>query len=466
MGNIRYPISSQNVTINGEAGSIIDANSVILYAPIGSVDIAANRESLEYTDRTRNALTAMVNNMFIDLISRLAKHVESQPTRILASINADKYANVLPHNINRALVQKCNWNGQKLLQSVLFKTPIKMHEKVKSWRTQDYRNRSTDSTSVSLTLNTIFTVYSDDQYSPSSATRRIRTLQFESKTSNNDRYYAIPRSKLAHVEPILTSADYVDLDNIEPLKPTRTVKTITNGKTKKSIRINVCTIKHSELKSGRLSDETEPKPLSDGRYIYVPLDRYDWHGHCDWLDSFNDMLRAVHTLSTEDPSNIVIHGVKKHHLNKLDDNWIQLDAYLIELFKAWRQQDPGRALMLDKITSNYQSNLPTDDMISVYQYCDDEKLKLYAKVIHAARSNYMSKYGQTLDTTNDLINMYFVMFYINGQKRSTYIQDMQDYITKNYVLLNQIDYHKYSDNKDLIRADILEYINNKSNKLS
>ena len=88
------------------------------------------------------------------------------------------------------------------------------------------------------------------------------------------------------------------------------------------------------------------------------------------------------------------------------------------------------------------------------------------KSADAARSNYMSKYGQTLDTTNDLTNMYFVMFYINGQKRSTYIQDMQDYITKNYVLLNQIDYHKYSDNKDLIRADILEYINNKSNKLS
>ena len=99
-----------------------------------------------------------------------------------------------------------------------------MHEKVKS-HTQDYRNRSTDSTSTLLTLNTIFTVYSDDQYSPSSATRRIRTLQFESKTSNNDRYYAIPRSKLAHMlNRISTSADYVDLDNIEPLAVPRTVK--------------------------------------------------------------------------------------------------------------------------------------------------------------------------------------------------------------------------------------------------
>ena len=117
MGNI-HTNQPQNVTINGEAGSIIDANSVN-HAPIGSVDIAANRESLEYTpDRTRNALTAMVNNMFIDLISRLAKHVESQPTRILASINADKYKNV-SHNINRALVQKCTeWTETITIRSV------------------------------------------------------------------------------------------------------------------------------------------------------------------------------------------------------------------------------------------------------------------------------------------------------------------------------------------------------------
>lgn len=465
MGNIRYPIDSNQLNINNDAGLLTKSNSVILYAPLGAVDIAANRESLEYTDRTRNALVAMTNNMLIDLISRTTKHVASQPSRIQASISADKYASVLPNELHRTIVSKCTWQNLPLLNTIRFgSSSIKCHERTKSWRSSDntYRNSSSDATSCGLTKYVKLVVYSDDKIAVSNATRRIRTLQHESTTANDDKYYAIPRSRLDDVTPQLTPSDYTDLDNIEPLKPTRTASTITNGTTKKSVRINVCEVKPNTLKSSRLSEEATPTPMSDGRYVYVPLDRFDWLDKADALDHLDNIRQALYYLHCmgADKNKPVIHGVKKHHVKKLDDQWITLDAYLAELFTAWQLNNPCDVDLYAKVTSKTMHSLPEKDMADILQQSPDLDIALFGYVVQTFHKNSRYNYGNTdLTNSNDIINLYNVMIRLQITDRSTYLTDMSEYMRRHYPLLDIITIRMWADNKDEIASHIHKYIN-------
>ena len=468
MGNIRYPIDDNQLNINNDAGLLTKSNSVILYAPLGAVDIAANRESLEYTDRTRNALVAMTNNMLIDLISRTTKQVASAPSRIQASISADKYASVLPNQLHRTIVSKCTWQNLPLLNTIRFgPSSIKCHERTKSWRSSDntYRNSSNDAASCGLTKHVKLVVYSDDKIAVSNATRRIRTLQHESTTANEDKYYVIPRSRLDEVTPQLTPNDYTDLDNIDPLKPTRTASTITNGTTKKSVRVNVCELTPNTLKSARLSKEAPPTAMADGRYIYVPLDRFDWQGHEEWLDHLDNIRQALAFLTGTklgNPQNPVptIHGVKKHHVKKLDDQWITLDKYLDELFLEWQLNNPFDAKLYTQVTSRVTRSIPDREIAKVLSKSDNVDIANYGDVLITHHKNVRYSYGHTdLSNGNDIINMYAVMFRLKVADRSTYLTDMSEYMTRNYPLLDTIVLRQWSDNNDAIHDHIHKYIN-------
>ena len=465
MGNIRYPIDHNQLNINNDAGLLAQSNSVILYAPLGAVDIAANRESLEYTNRTRNALVAMTNNMLIDLISRTTKHVASQPSRIQASISADKYASVLPNQLHRTIVSKCTWQNLPLLNTIRFgQSSIKCHERTKSWRSSDntYRNSSSDAASCGLTKHVKLVVYSDDKIAVSNATRRIRTLQHESTTANEDKYYVIPRSRLDEVTPQLTPDDYTDLDNIDPLKPTRTASTITNGTTKKSVRINVCEVRPNTLKSSRLSDEVTPTAMADGRYVYVPLDRFDWQGHEEWLDHLDNIRQALnylHCIGAE-KNKPVIHGVKKHHVKKLDDQWITLDAYLAELFTAWQLNNQHDADLYAQVTSKTMHSLPEKAMADILQKSPNLDIARFGYVVQIFHKNSRYNYGNTnLTNSNDIINLYNVMIRLQITDRSTYLTDMCEYMTRHYPLLDIMTIRMWADNKDEITKHIHKYIN-------
>ena len=459
MGNIRYPIDSNQLNLNSTPASLTKSDSIIFYAPLGAVDIAANRESLEYTDRTRDAIVAMTNNMFIDLVSRLKKYVENEPSRIKASIASDKYSSILPRDAEIAIRGKCTWRGLELLNSIRFGAdPVKCHEKVKVWSSNngELRNKSSEATSTSLSKRTILTTYSDDKIAASNATRRIRTLQYESTTDKTDLYYVIPKSKLSEVSPQLTSNDYIDLDNIEPLKPTRTASTITNNTTKKSVRINVCQLTPSSLKSSRLSKETEPTAMADGRYVYVPLDRFDWAGHGDWLDALDEIQSTLYFLHTEcvDTTKPTIHGVKKHHIKKLDTQWITLDAYLAELFTTWQLNNPDDASLYSQITSKAGYNVYNQSMSGVLSECADIDIARYGRVI--SKFNTIRPNTKTKD---NLYNMYKIMIYLKITDQSTYIDDMTTYMNKHYPLLSHISIPYYSSDIDLIKQHILQYIN-------
>ena len=466
MGNIRYPIDPNQLNIQNDAADLTRSNSIIFYAPTGSVDIAANREALEYTDRTRNAIVAMTNNMLLDLIRKVTKHVASQPSRIKATIAADEYAAVLPGSVYRNITKQCTWNGLPLLPRVTFGSGVRVHERARAWRSSDktWRNKSEDASSCALTKNVRFCVYSDDKIAASNATRRVRTLQHQSNNANDNSYYVIPRSTLDQLKPQLTADDYVDLDTIDPLKPSRTASTITNSNTNKPVRVNVCELTPNNLKSARLSKEAAPTAMSDGRYVYVPLDRFDWQGHEDWLDHLDNIRQALAFLTGTklgNPKNPVptIHGVKKHHVKKLDDKWITLDAYLAELFTKWKLNNQHDADVYAQVTSKLHHGLYNKELSETLSQSTNIDIARYGYVLSTYHKNLYYNYGNyKLRSGNEIINLFKVMIRLQITDQSSYLNDMHDYMNRHYPLLSYISIPHFSSNKDQIDTHIHKYI--------
>lgn len=435
MGNIIYPIQRSQFRQSSAATALLNSCNVLIKAPLGALDIAANRESLEYTQRTIDSLTAMANNMLLDLTNNINKSVKDAPTRLAASIKSTQYNSVLDSTITDQIRSKANWKGQELLHNIRFlNNCCVMHSRTKVWRSGDdvYRNtRDTKVHSTTLRSSMTLCVYSDNLYSEANATRRVRTLQANNNWNPNDKFYVIKRSQLSDVQPTLTTDDYIDLDTTEPLKAARSkVKTVVNGKTK-SVRINVCQLTPNALKSARLSPEAEPEiDPHTGKYIYVPLDRFDWLGHPDRLDMLKPILDAIRHMQGSMKAT-PINGVKKHYVKKLDDNWLELDVHYHNLFNKHCLDKPDHMQTILNATSKRGHYSWNDSVLQCLSKVQDTRLSYFARILllsKDSRAHHMDKLIASL------------AYQLTPQPRGTFLFDELEYIKANHALLNNIGY--------------------------
>jgi hypothetical protein len=364
MGGIAYPIDTDQCKSMDEASYILAHNQILLKAPLGSMEIAANREALEYTDKTKTSINVMANNMRLDLINLVTQSVATQPTRLQASIQSQMLAEILGFSLSNQLAKDATWQGKPLLTEIRFNNETTKHYKKKNWRDDTYRNHKDKGMErITLTPNAKLVVWDNSAITESNATRRIRTLQSQDNNLSTE-YFVIQKDNLNSVEPKLEEADYTNLDDILPLKPTRTIINKADGTTTKSVKISVCHLKHANLKSNRLSEESNPVANKNDKFIYVPLDRYNWMGKPEALDNIHMLQNA---LKFFDEESTVIHGVKKHYLKKLDDNWIKLDDHLRTLWNDWiKTHQYEYSLLMDCISPcQHGMQWPAPDILSL-----------------------------------------------------------------------------------------------------
>jgi len=456
MGNICYPISADSANISGKGSALIQCNNVIFYAPLGALDIAANRESLEYTDRTRNALMAMSNNMLIDLASKLSKLVANQPSRINASIQSFHYDEQLPTGIVQQIKGNAQWKGQELISSISLPkghTATKHFRKKKSWRSEDYVfTKDKDISGFSLRANMTICVHNTDEIPLANATRRIRTLQANNSNNNDDVFVVIPESALDAIVPKLEYADYTDLIDITPMPNQRTIITKPDGTTQtvKHVRINVCHLKPATLKSDRLTEEQDPVKCDiTGKYVYVPLDRYDWQGQGDMLDNLDDLQNAIKYICAESKVP-VINGVKKHYVKKVQDNdeWITLDAYYKLRLERYAETNPANYLFGQQLTSNYIDTGWNWQLVGAIENCDHPRI---AKLAHI---DTQRSRGQT----SSIRNVFRIAIHLKAVKQSDYFVQELDWLEHNYPMLRMLSSTNYALH-DKVKQYINDYIN-------
>ena len=401
MGNIIYPIDTEQIPSSAQL--LLSSDTVIVNAPLGCLDIAANRETLEYSQRTIDGLTAIAHNVICDLSNNLTKSIKHCSTRIQASLEASKYDNVFHNNLKEKIQNTATWNGHKLIKYIQFNdSGTVSHSLEQSYRSNNktYRNkRNNDIQSISLNKNIRLCVHDQSLFTDTNATRRIRTLQ--ANDNNVDIiYYVIPKAKLQSLEPKLTPQDYQDLDQVKPMPAKRTIIANPNGSKKKSVRINVCQLAPNYLKSARLSKESDPiKCETTDQYVYVPLDRFDWDGHVHALDNLELIRQAIGTLN----NGIIpaINGVKKHFVSKLPkDEWVTLDVYLNNLYKTWAKANKKQnQMMLDVNSIKDWNEWDQTKCVSLKQVTADPNVSYLAEVVHNTRSKDKDiiKYSQVIN---------------------------------------------------------------------
>lgn len=456
MGNICYPLSADSANITGKGSALIKCSNVIFYAPLGSLDIAANRESLEYTDRTRNALVAMSNNMLIDLASKLSKLIANEPSRINASIKSFHYDDDLPGGIIQQIKANAQWQGQELISTISLPkghTAVRHFRKKKSWRSEDYVfTKDKDISGFGLRANVTICVHNTDEIPLANATRRIRTLQANKGNNNEDTFVVIPEAALNNITPKLEYADYTDLIDITPMPANRTIITKSDGTTEtvKPVRINVCHVKPATLKSERLTEEQDPVKCDiTGKYVYVPLDRFDWQGHGDMLENLEDLQKAIKYICAEDKIP-VINGVKKHYVKKVQDNdeWITLDAYYKLRLEEYAKEDKANYLFGSQLSSSYVDPMWNWQIVKYLETCDHPRI---AKLAHI--EDQRSK-----NITHGIRNVFRFGIHLKAVKQSEYFVQELDWLERNYPMLRLITNVNYSLN-DKAKQFINDYIN-------
>ena len=447
MGNIIYPIDTEQIPSSAQL--LLSSDTVIVNAPLGCLDIAANRETLEYSQRTIDGLTAIAHNVICDLSNNLTKSIKHCSTRIQASLEASKYDNVFHNNLKEKIQNTATWNGHKLIKYIQFNdSGTVSHSLEQSYRSNNktYRNkRNNDIQSISLNKNIRLCVHDQSLFTDTNATRRIRTLQ--ANDNNVDIiYYVIPKAKLQSLEPKLTPQDYQDLDQVKPMPAKRTIIANPNGSKKKSVRINVCQLAPNYLKSARLSKESDPiKCETTDQYVYVPLDRFDWDGHVHALDNLELIRQAIGTLN----NGIIpaINGVKKHFVSKLpNDEWVTLDVYLNTLYKTWAKANKKQnQMMLDINSIKDWNEWDQTKCVSLKQATADPNVSYLAEVVHNTRSKDKDiiKYSQVINACKilDLVD-----------KSYDFIKTETAVLNTKYPILNALaPGYRQADDKSFIK---------------
>jgi hypothetical protein len=467
MGNIPYPVDT-NILNSGDqrVNSLLNCNNMVIYAPLGSLDIAASRESLEYTSRTKNSLLVFAKRACDDLASEINAELNQIKSPIKAAIKAEEYLSQLDYDMKMVIKESINFKGQRLVNQLAFNTHTVRHTRFHRYRANDYVNkRKNDIRSASIKGNMFLCVWDPSAYSESNATRRIRTLQNEGGWNENAIYYMIKKENVKHITPALITEDLTPLDTIEPLKANRTIID-KDGTAKKKTKISVCKIQQSHLKSGRLSENIDtPTPESNGKYYYVPLDRYDWMGKPsgaldnvefiqDAIKLMNDILKGVQGYCPN------IWGVKKHHVKHVEENddWVELDKYLLTLWEACKKKLPKdietaqlcEATHTGLVPSNYYTH-------KVYVKTSDKNLRRLARVYQLEGQieygigieNWDEDSSQKSKMLNRLVDTMLMLGLIERSKRRI---EMEEALREKHPLLDYLNGEWNEDQDKVIKA--------------
>lgn len=104
MGNVRYPINASRLGPLTQIEVALLSSAMHLFLPIGSVMMTPSREELQYTDRTKDGLKAVLEKAAIEVAARVREDVMTpEPTRWAWFKKIHTYYAALPFGVQRAL---------------------------------------------------------------------------------------------------------------------------------------------------------------------------------------------------------------------------------------------------------------------------------------------------------------------------------------------------------------------------
>jgi len=121
MGNVAYPFNDDLMAQEiesvfyqkfGVGGRLSLSYNFIFYVDIGTVEVSASREDLQYTDFTKKNLVSVLDTLFSELIEKINGKIENAADILEAKrLYQDTFCNLFSYSGFQFLGKKCNWKG-------------------------------------------------------------------------------------------------------------------------------------------------------------------------------------------------------------------------------------------------------------------------------------------------------------------------------------------------------------------
>lgn len=149
---IRYPIDIKEVNLQGVARNIMSNDNIHIFFKTGEVSISANRESLYYNDKTKNAIIKKL----LEVVEQSKKNIENQMKDCKNLFEAkNKFAEIYKHSSVARHIGEIKWKDKTVNSSDIvchWHTKITMHRAIPVNSGDSVS--LTKVTSISLPLNT------------------------------------------------------------------------------------------------------------------------------------------------------------------------------------------------------------------------------------------------------------------------------------------------------------------------
>ena len=516
MGNIVYPVSTDDMgsNLNESIKSILSCSNLIIDYPIGSLDIAGSRETLEYTQRTIDNLSIQATQVLKDMASKLQDGVNDATNHWKASIYAINTTNGLPSEIKKGVLKQLKYQGQDILEKITLPLLVECHHKKHQYRNSIYQNARKTQGSIPVKPKMHVCSYDADTILPANATRRIRTLQEAEGHDPEAEYYAIPLSNLdiedsdklgfishkfmspppkdtdkaEHEEAkrlnkstlYLLKDCITDLNNIAPLKPKKAARKLSSGP---SVKIEVCKLIENRtitsqlvpIQTDDLDTDIEREPALNV-VVYIPLDRFSWHnppgeatlepGNLEKYRTAGEIMIKHRVKDLE--QSLTIYGVKRAYLAKIPASWMTYNAWFTKMLEYYQNNKEYELDLIHqsgtKVNEEWVDDCTLHEVFA--EIAKDKTLEMHAewKLLADIENTHQIKnlYGETLKSPlvlkpehyNSLHNIAINLGLI---ERPNYHSEEKWYATQaklleRWPLLKYIDSYYYGDNTHIIKA--------------
>jgi hypothetical protein len=364
MGNVGYDINADYVfpILNAGSYGIGYGIGVELDFEIGELEIAANREGLQYKEHTQKALKQRVKDIIAELPAEITKMVSTA-----ASLWE---ARCVYHGIHKnfprlAPSKSIKWQGQEL--SLNFELPSggpKEDFTIIQWGKRTYGKSLRKQYPVRIIPTTSLFLRDKCSYTG----RRLKEFfSSKSKTSGEDFDYLYGMESnnaiLFHFKTDAAKKTFWkkhDLDGAKltpistlPLPPVTSISTPRVFNNKYTAEVFMFTPPGKGARYHKNSDywTVSTQSLKTGKGVYVPIYSFDLCDGC-YLPTFMDQLTVLKDLKLFTSP---LYGVKEQSVRKLGTGWTTLTDHLKKAFES---------LIQDK---TYAQNLANHNMIATHQ---------------------------------------------------------------------------------------------------
>lgn len=170
MGYVAYPLQTNH--LKGEARILVNNATIDINFPIGSLEIAANREELQYSDFTKEAIDKATSIICEEIADKISDKFEGCKTlweaRCLYKSLFHDWKSPF-HHLVQSVGKKINWNGQNISQNYRYQYYIdKVGSATRYKLTSDKLNRlivrrENEITSVNVRTNLQFMIDDTDK---------------------------------------------------------------------------------------------------------------------------------------------------------------------------------------------------------------------------------------------------------------------------------------------------------------